>query len=287
MGEVLLNNITIIGIFILVALIYFVATYRFLKQQRNKKEKLLTLHLERKIKEIERKNIELENLNSIKTRLISIISHDIITPLRFMHLTGRNLMKKNEISPHEYSEILIDIINTSEELEALSKNILNWIKFQNKNRTLVKEDIDLHDIIEEVFGILKPLAKEKNIVLTNKVPEKFVIEQFFEPLKVILYNLVVNAINFMEKGNINISSKVLRNGLLIEVQDQGLGMSQEQIDNLLSEKLFVSTANSKGKQGNGIGYLIIKDLLKVTHGKFIISSAKNRGTKIKLFFPNK
>ncbi len=268
-------------------LVFAIVLYLFLKKYYTQKEQLYKLNIERKIREVERKNFELEKVNNIKTRLISIISHDIISPLRFMHLSGKNLINQEDTTVEEYAETLIEVINTSQELELLSANILNWIKYQNKNRKLVKENIHLHEIVEEVFSILRPLAKEKGIFLTNNIDQGDVIEQYFEPLKVILYNLVLNAINFMVGGHIHIVSKNLKTGLLIEVKDEGLGMTQQQIDNLLSEQTFISTVNSKGKRGNGLGFLIIKDLLKVTNGRFTISSAKNRGTKIKLFFPNK
>jgi len=62
-------------------------------------------------------------------------------------------------------------------------------------------------------------------------------------------------------------------------------MTKEQINNILADQFIVSSANVDGKKGNGLGYLIIKDLLKVVEGIFSIKSAKNIGTTIKLFFP--
>jgi hypothetical protein len=241
--------------------------------------------VERKTKEIRKKNEELEKNDLIKTRLISIISHDIITPLRFLHIAGKNLVEKNEHMTAELrDETLAEIVNTSRELEMLSTNILNWIKYQNENRQLAKEHFLLHDMIRQIFGVLNGMAKQKNIVLTNNVPVDFYVTQYVEPLKIIIYNLVVNALNFMDKGNITITAKELRTGLLIEVKDEGFGMTKDQISNILADQFIVSSANVDGKKGNGLGYLIIKDLLKVVEGNFTIKSTKNIGTTIKLFF---
>lgn len=264
-----------------VSLVLFLRAKRFIIRQN-----VLRALVERKTKEIRRKNEELEKNDLIKTRLISIISHDIITPLKFLHLASRNLVESNEQMSEELKmETMEEIVHTSRELEMLSTNIPNWIKYQNENRQLLHEDVNLYNMVRQIFSILNGMAKQKNIFLTNEVPADFTIHQYAEPLRIILYNLVVNALNFMEKGHITIIAKNLRNGILIEVKDQGFGMTKEQINNILADQFIVSSANVDGKKGNGLGYLIIKDLLKVVEGNFSIKSAKNIGTTIKLFFP--
>ncbi len=264
-----------------ISLVLFLRAKRFIIRQN-----VLRALVERKTKEIRRKNEELEKNDLIKTRLISIISHDIITPLKFLHLAGRNLVESHEQMTDELKmETLEEIVHTARELEMLSTNILNWIKYQNENRQLGKEEVHLNEMVRNIFSILNGMAKQKNIFLTNEVPEDFTIRQYAEPLRIIIYNLVVNALNFMEKGHITIVAKQLRNGMLIEVKDQGFGMTKEQINNILADQFIVSSANVDGKKGNGLGYLIIKDLLRVVEGNFSIKSAKNIGTTIKLFFP--
>ncbi len=275
---ILAISITALGY---ISLVLFLRAKRFIIRQN-----VLRALVERKTKEIRRKNEELEKNDLIKTRLISIISHDIITPLKFLHLAGRNLVESHEQMTDELKmETLEEIVHTARELEMLSTNILNWIKYQNENRQLGKEDVRLNEMVRNIFSILNGMAKQKNIFLTNEVPEDFAIRQYAEPLRIIIYNLVVNALNFMEKGHITIVAKQLRNGMLIEVKDQGFGMTKEQINNILADQFIVSSANVDGKKGNGLGYLIIKDLLRVVEGNFSIKSAKNIGTTIKLFFP--
>ncbi len=264
-----------------ISLVLFLRAKRFIIRQN-----VLRALVERKTKEIRRKNEELEKNDLIKTRLISIISHDIITPLKFLHLAGRNMVESHsQMSEELKMETMEEIVHTARELEMLSTNILNWIKYQNENRQLGKEDVRLNEMVRNIFSILNGMAKQKNIFLSNEVPEDFAIRQYAEPLRIILYNLVVNALNFMEKGHITIVAKQLRNGMVIEVKDQGFGMTKEQINNILADQFIVSSANVDGKKGNGLGYLIIKDLLKVVEGNFTIKSAKNIGTTIKLFFP--
>jgi K+-sensing histidine kinase KdpD len=82
----------------------------------------------------------LEKADGIKTRLISIISHDIVTPLKFLTVAGRKLIDKKSRMPQDLQqETLEEMTNTAQELQLLSTNILNWIKYQNENRRLMKE----------------------------------------------------------------------------------------------------------------------------------------------------
>src|SRR6476660_1596075 len=112
-----------------------------------------------KTKELQQKNELLEKSDTIKTRLISIISHDIITPLKFLSVAGKNLVQKKQLMSEEMqNEAIKEMTKTSQDLQLLTTNILNWIMYQNQNRRMVKENINLHEKVERVFGILKPLA---------------------------------------------------------------------------------------------------------------------------------
>jgi signal transduction histidine kinase len=236
-----------------------------------------------KTKELLDQNEILEKNNTIKTRLISIISHDIVTPLRFVTVAGKNLIEKRSLMSEELQqETIQEITNTSQELQLLSTNILNWIKYQNENRRLIKESFTLHDMINQVLGVLFSLAKQKKLVLKNTVDPELKIYQYFEPLKILVYNLFTNAINFSEKGSITISAQPVGDKLIITVKDEGVGMTAEQIKNIMADQFIISSANIDNRKGNGLGYLIIKDLIKTMNAKLQISSEKGIGTSVSI-----
>ena len=176
-------------------------------------------------------------------------------------------------------------MNSSKELELISTNILNWIKYQNENRRLIKEEFDLHAIVNQIFSIFKGIAKQKDIELANEFNTGMILYQYMEPIKIVLYNLTLNALNFTEKGKITVSGGKTSKGILIKVEDEGIGMSNEQIANIMSEQFIVSSINVDKRKGNGLGYLIIKDLLKLVDAKFVIKSKKNKGTKVTILLP--
>ena len=241
-----------------------------------------------KTRELQSKNEELERTDQIKTRLISIISHDLVTPLRFLHLTGKNLIeKKHGLTEELQQEVISEMATTSKELELLSTNILNWIKYRNEDRRLAKESFNLHELVTQLFGIFQAMARQKEVQLLNTVDEQLTLYQFIEPVKIVLYNLILNGINFTPEGFgfIRVSCTRRGDGMALLIEDTGVGMTQEQINNIMADHFIISSANVDNRKGNGLGYLIIKDLLKILRGSLVIQSEKGAGTRVTVWVP--
>jgi signal transduction histidine kinase len=228
----------------------------------------------------------LKKTTALKQGLISIISHDIVTPLKFLTAAGKNLIEKRNVMPEELQkETLEEMANTSQELQMLSTNILNWIKYQNENRRLARENFNIHELVQQVIGILKSLARQKQLVLKNLVAPEFTMYQYYEPLKILVYNLLTNAINFSQKGEILIGAERENEFVKIWVKDHGVGMTPEQIQHITADEIIITSANVDKRKGHGLGYLIIKDLLKMTGGTLHIQSEKGSGTTISITLP--
>jgi signal transduction histidine kinase len=248
-------------------------------RQYKARQRKLEAQVEEKTRELQEKNDVLEKNDSLKTRLISIISHDIVAPLKFLTMAGKNLVSKKEaMSSQMQEETLGEIANTSQELQLLSTNLLNWIKYQNKNRRQMKEMVRVHEMVNQSIGVLRSVANQKQVMLVNATSTSLIVKQYFEPLKVIIYNLLTNAINFTEKGEVRVSSSETENEVILSVQDQGSGMTKEQINNLTNDEIIISSINTDNRKGHGLGYLIIKDLLKITGATIRFESRKNQGT---------
>jgi signal transduction histidine kinase len=264
------------------AMLYFrIRTTQYLIRQRKLEQQVFE-----KTKELQQKNAILEKNDTIKTRLISIISHDIITPLKFLTVAGKNLLQKKELmSDALQQETISEITNTSQELQLLSTNILNWIKYQNENRRLAKETFNVREMVDQVLSILRSLAKQKNLLVENQVDASLHVYQFYEPLKILVYNLLTNAIHFTEKGSIVIGASKSNGDITISVKDDGIGMTADQIQSLLADQVVITSVNVDNKKGHGLGYLIIKDLVKTMGASLDIESKKEAGTTVKVKMP--
>ena len=117
--------------------------------------------VEQKTMDLNLKNIQLEKNNQINLRLISIINHDIMTPLKFMHYAGKALVdNKGTISEGQQAETISEITQTARDMEQLSSQILNWIIYHNPDGRMQKEEFDLHQLVEVVIRVLQFSAKE-------------------------------------------------------------------------------------------------------------------------------
>ncbi len=255
----------------------FILVYRIRVNQLEINQRKLEKQVTEKTEELLQKNSTLEKNISINNRLISIISHDIITPLKFLNVAGKNLLEKKQLMTEELKdETIKEITTTSKELQLLSTNILNWIKYQNENRRLVKEQFYLQEMLNQVFSILNSMAHQKNLQLISHVDESLQVTQYFEALKILIYNLVTNAIHFSDNGSIIVNARETEKKIIISVSDEGVGMTADQIKNIMADQFIVSSANMDNKKGNGLGYLIIKDLLKMMNALLFINSEKAR-----------
>jgi len=262
--------------------------FRFRTRQYQVRQEKLEQQVSEKTKELKEQNEILEKNNSIKTRLISIISHDIVTPLKFLNVAGKNLIEKRKLMSEDLQvETIKEITNTSQELQLLSTNILNWIKYQNENRRLVRESFNLHEMVAQVLGLLQSLARQKKLIIQNNVESGLEIHQYYEPLKILIYNLLTNAIHFTEKGAIIVSAVKDNGHISVSVKDEGIGMSPEQIQRLMAEEVVITSANIDNKKGHGLGYLIIKDLLKTMEATLDIQSKKGEGATVSICMPRK
>jgi signal transduction histidine kinase len=143
----------------------------------------------------------------------------------------------------------------------------------------------VHELINQVLGVLTSLAKQKQLLLSNEVDKELAFYQYAEPLRILIYNLITNAINFSEKGNIVISSRQEPGHLMISVKDEGTGMTTEQVNNIMGDQVVITSARLDSRKGHGLGYLIIKDLIKMIGAEIVINSDKGKGTIVSIKIP--
>jgi signal transduction histidine kinase len=202
-------------------------------------------------------------------------------------VAGKNLVQKKQLMSEEMqNEAIKEMTKTSQDLQLLTTNILNWIMYQNRNRRMVKENINLYEKVERVFGILNPLAHQKQQNLLNNIDKQLVVFQYPGPLRVLIYNLVMNAINFSGKGNISVSDRRENDNVIISVKDEGAGMTPEQIQNIMNDEVVISSTTVDSRKGHGLGYLIIKDLIKMIGAEISINSEKGKGTTVSIKIPS-
>jgi signal transduction histidine kinase len=163
--------------------------------------------------------------------------------------------------------------------------MLNWVKFDNTNKLLNSQEVDIHKLIDDLIDFITPFIGDKEISIENKIPANTRILNWPEALRVLMYNILMNAIKSTEKGNIDISLEESKSGYIIIVQDTGVGMSASMAKYLMTGKSKDEVENiPKYKKGNGVGYQIIRNIVKLMKAKLMIESKENQGTTVRIFF---
>jgi len=125
------------------------------------------------------------------------------------------------------------------------------------------------------------------VILENKIPNDTIINNWPEALRVLMYNILMNAIKSTEKGFISISIEDNKSGYIIKVQDTGVGMSASMAKYLVTGKSKDEVEHlPKYKKGNGVGFQIIRNIIKLMKAKLDIDSKENVGTSVSISFSN-
>ncbi len=266
---------------IIILLIYIYVRIKTAIYQKRQKE--LESEVNLKTKSLLSLNKYLTERNQAKEQVLAIMNHDVLTPLKYLHMTANSINEK--IVDVNLKKSIQQIASTSKELEYLTRNMLNWVKFDNTNKLLNSQEVDIHKIIYDLIDFITPFKEGKDIAIENKIPIDTKIKNWPEALRVLMYNILMNAIKSTEKGVISISIEESKSGYIIKVQDTGVGMSASMAKYLMTGKSKDEVENlPKYKKGNGVGYQIIRNVVKLMKAKLEIDSIENKGTTVRIFF---
>lgn len=266
------------GLFIIAVLllsIFGIGVYFYL--QKIKKNKIILAQKE-----------NLDELNATKDKLFSIVSHDLRSSVNALKTSNTKLLKHLETKNYEQLDVLLHknnaIANSSYNL---LDNLLNWSQQQTNQLFFQQESLHLFSIIQQIEYNYKPIVAEKNIELNINIDKSIFVFMDLDSFKIILRNMLDNAIKFTnEKGTISIySEKPNSEFIKLIIEDTGIGMTNEVIEELLLESTKLSKKNNKEIIGTGLGMQLCKSMLAKNGGKIDIESKIGVGTKFILFLP--
>ena len=213
----------------------FALVFFRIKRLRHQKEELEILVVER-TNEIQRKNELLNNLNSTKDKLFSIISHDLRSPfntiLGFHRLLARNY---EEYSDTERKRMIQQVQSASNKVYVLVENLLDWARIQTGSIHYRPVRFDLSEMILKEYNFYQTIAEIKGISFEHQIPDGLIAYADIDLLKTVLRNLINNAIKFTsDEGTILVEASGNHQFIDISVTDSGKGMTKNQVDTLFS-----------------------------------------------------
>jgi signal transduction histidine kinase len=246
----------------------------------NKANKSLTI----KTEIINQQNLVLEKINNDKDRLFSIISHDLRGPSNNLHSIFKAVADKR-LPASTLEEQLPSIVKNSTNLINTLESLLTWSVSQLKGIIAYKEKIDIIDSINTNIHFFEDQAQKKSIKLINHCHSKMVLIDK-NHLEIILRNFTSNAIKF-SKPNATIQFDQIEHTDFVEilVVDEGTGITDEQINNIMNSNAQKSVVGTSGEKGIGLGLLLTKEFIEINGGVLKIKSQLNEGTTMSFTIP--
>ncbi len=240
--------------------------------------------LQQKNERIHQQNIELEKLNQVKDRLFSIISHDLRNPLvtlrSYLSLADDVTLSADKKELFKKSTMQA-VTQTCEMLD----NLLVWANLQIKSTQANITPINIEDCVLDVLDTVRAQAMQKNITLHTNIDAAAALGDH-TIITIALRNLLTNAIKFSNAdSNIFISSIKKSEVVMLTVKDEGLGMTEEQLQQLATNQTE-STPGTDGERGSGLGVFLVKELLQKTNAQLLIESTPGKGSSFKILMPS-
>ncbi len=225
-------------------------------------------------------------LHQVKDKFYSIVAHDLRSPLAALAFTTRLLNRKiDELPREEIKEFIEEIHETVQNINQFTENLLEWTRSQSGKLQVYAEPLLLADIVDEAFVLLKGRAKEKEILLKSSVKEELVVADK-NMLRSILLNLLQNGMKFtLPGGAVQVNSKREENQVMIQVKDNGIGMSEEQLEQLFDFKTSRHTLGTSEEKGTGLGLLLCKEFVEANGGEIEVKSRQGEGTEVLFTLP--
>lgn len=251
---------------------------------KGSKDNKLKNKFAKKSKKLEAKNLQLEEVNQVKDKLFSIVSHDLKDSISSIK-AFLDLLKDGGISKEEFNDLIPELSENANNASSLLFNLLNWSKSQMQNLQPKPELFNIQEVFQIKISLIEKKVNDKGIILIDESRREFVFADR-SMLEIVIQNLITNAVKFTGKGDvITVSNQDYNGKVLICVEDTGIGISEENQKKLFNAKKNFTTIGTENEKGTGLGLTICKDLVELNDGRIWVESTPNVGSKFFIELP--
>ena len=236
---------------------------------------------------IERQNAELRATLNNRDKMYSVIAHDLRSPMASIRMVLNLVVQSasaETVGPELYT--LLDQANReSEEVHDLLDNLLKWTKSQTGRLTVVKQELDLNDIIPGVVEIFDAIAMTKHIKLEYQpMDAPLKVEADNDMLKTVVRNFLPNAIKFSpENSSIEIIMSTEGEFAKVSIRDHGVGIAADRIGGIFHKG--ETTYGTGGEEGSGLGLQLCQDFARKNGGDCTVESVEGQGITFSVLIP--
>ena len=226
-----------------------------------------------------KQNRKLKDLNETKDKLFSIISHDLKSPAIAQKVAIDTMIQHADKYDEETLGLLSSFSNAAESQLSLLQNLLNWANLQTGKMTYTPMPFNLCENVAKSIDLYTVSAKNKRLQFVSEMPGNCMVRADRQMINTVVRNLLNNAVKFSKpEETIRVAITSHDSYTRISVIDNGVGMPQQQIDELLVDGKSTSKDGTHGEKGSGLGLIICKELLERNNSRLEIESSENKST---------
>lgn len=234
--------------------------------------------------EIEKRTQELEELNKVKDKFFSIISHDLRSPIN--SLAGLlDLMEKEQIKAEELPGLTKEMRIQFNHTKNLINNLLDWTLLQMNKVSIKKEKIGLKSLVDGNIKLLSSMSTKKTNFI-NEIDESLTPFADQNMINLVFRNLLLNGIKFTDNGGtIKVAAVTEGNAIKVSVTDNGVGIAHEIQKVLFDKTTGYSTRGTANEKGTGLGLILCKEFIERNGGKIWLESEVGKGSTFYVTIP--
>lgn len=259
-----------------IALILCILTFLVTRSERIQKK--LNKELKSKKLDLEKNERELIDINETKTKLFSIIGHDLRAPIgAFQGIL--NLYKTGEVGQKEFMAFVPKLRTDINNIAFTLNNLLSWGQTQMNGSVTKPSIVYMENVVLENINLLSEIANIKSIKLVSKIPEKTMVWSDIDQIDIVVRNLISNALKFTPKnGMVTIGAMENHQDWEFYVEDTGIGMNIETQNKIFTKNSNITTYGTNNEKGTGLGLMLCKEMIENNKGSIWLKSTPKKGT---------
>lgn len=237
--------------------------------------------------DLQRKNELLVQVEELKTNFMSLVTHDLKTPVAKIQGLAEVLMRKaSERLQEGDRETVNSIINSTQELNHFISSILELNKVESNRLEMQSQSKDINQLIERSIEQFIPAARARRIDIIQALEPLFPIRIDANLISKVINNLIDNALKYSpEDSKITVSSREVDGFVEFSVSDHGIGMDQEEIQNLFTKFYRAKNDTTTRISGTGLGLYLTRYFVEAHHGRVEVESEPGKGSTFRIFLP--
>ncbi len=261
------------------------AIITFFIKRAEKIQKRLNTELRSKKEKLEKQEAELKESNDTKTKLFSIIGHDLRGPIGALQGLLQ-LFTDGEMNKSEFFDFIPKLKNDVDHIYFTLNNLLSWGNSQMNGARTNPGVVSLESLVNENISLLHEVAKAKAIRITSQLTSNTLVWSDSNQIDIVVRNLISNALKFTpDNGMITITANEKEDQWEVSVRDTGVGMDKITIEKLFDKNNTITTYGTNNEKGTGLGLSLCKEMVEKNGGCIWVESTLRKGSTFYFTLP--